>query len=231
MSVRYAVYYSPENTALGRFGARVLGTDIHRDAAAVEQFPLKALAAEDFKALTATARNYGFHATMKAPFRLSDGHTEADLIAVFREFCSAAAPADLPKTSVQNLHGFLAVMPASQPGALLHLEHRVVTEFDRFRAPLSPAEIERRRPDQLSERQRQHLSRYGYPFIMDDFHFHMTLTGRLTRGPVDMALHAELQDLYARLVPDADQTLDSLTLATQKSPSLPFTALATCSLG
>ncbi len=231
MSVRYAVYFSPERTALARFGARTLGIDIHRQAAAVEQFALNAVSVADFETLTAKARSYGFHATIKAPFRLSSDQTEAELLDFFRAFCANAAPALLPQTSVQNLHGFLSIMPAVQPDRLLRLERAVVSAFEPFRAPLTASEVDRRQPERLSERQRQHLDQFGYPFVFDDFRFHMTLTGRLTGGAADMALHAELQDLYARLVPEADHPLDSLTLATQPTPSAPFTALMTCALG
>ena len=31
----------------------------------------------------------------------------------------------------------------------------------------------------LTPRQRDHLDRWGYPYVMQDFRFHMTLTGRL----------------------------------------------------
>ena len=55
-------------------------------------------------------------------------------------------------------------------------------EFDSFRAPLSAEDRERRKPSTLTCRQRGNLDSWGYPYVMDDFRFHMTLTGKL---PVD----------------------------------------------
>jgi 2'-5' RNA ligase len=54
-----------------------------------------------------------------------------------------------------------------------------VTGFDSFRAPLTGQDRARRNPDKLAPRQRDYLDRWGYPYVMDEFRFHMTLTGRL----------------------------------------------------
>jgi 2'-5' RNA ligase len=60
-------------------------------------------------------------------------------------------------------------------------------DFDSFRAPLSSEDRARRKPEKLTERQRNYLDRWGYPYVMEEFRFHMTLTGRLDaerRGPI-----------------------------------------------
>ena len=230
MAYRYAIYFCPENTALARFGARVLGVDVHRAAAPVDQFDLNALSRQEFATLTEKARGYGFHATLKAPFRLAQGQTENALIAAFQAFCASAEAATLPQTSVQNLHGFLAIMPAYQPESLQVLERDIVTYFEAFRAPLNEEERARRQPDRLSERQCAYLDQLGYPFVFEEFRFHMTLSARLTSSLSGMALHAELQDLYERLVAQPDQAIDGLTLAIQDHPNAPFHALTSCKL-
>ena len=230
MAYRYAIYFCPENTALARFGARVLGVDVHRAAAPVDQFYLNALSRQEFATLTEKARGYGFHATLKAPFRLAQGQTKKALIAAFQAFCASAEAATLPQTSVKNLHGFLAIMPAYQPESLQVLERNIVTYFEAFRAPLNEEERARRQPDRLSERQCAYLDQFGYPFVFEEFSFHMTLSARLTSSLSGMALHAELQDLYERLVAQPDQAIDSLTLAIQDHPNAPFHALTSCKL-
>lgn len=230
MASRYALYFSPETGPLAEFGWRILGTNLHQRGVAVERFPLSSIDDDALTSLTETPRNYGFHATMKAPFRLNDGWTEDALTARFRDFCAVSAPASLPATSVQNLNGFLAVMPSTQPRELLQLESAIVTGFEDFRAPLTDAEIARRQPARLTDRQRRYLHAFGYPFIFDEFRFHMTLTGRLPVGAGEMALHRELQDLYQQVVAESDQSVSCLTLAVQDTPSSAFRSLLTCSL-
>ena len=176
---RYAIYYVPSAAApLARFGAGLLGYDAFtgRDvafpAAVVAQFP-------DWPAWTGDPRKYGFHGTLKAPFALAPLQDEATLIAACDGF--AASPRAIPAITpvVQAISGFSAVVPAV-PGAELNaLAQDCVEAFDRFRAPMTPADRARRKPEALTPRQREQLDRFGYPFVRDDFRFHLTLTGRL----------------------------------------------------
>jgi len=48
----------------------------------------------------------------------------------------------------------------------------------------------------LTSRQREHLDRWGYPYAMQDFRFHMTLTGRLDAARRDPVL-AMLADRFS----------------------------------
>ena len=50
----------------------------------------------------------------------------------------------------------------------------------------------------MTPRQREHLDRWGYPYVMDDFRFHMTLTGRVGAERRD-GLVAMLRDRFAAL--------------------------------
>src|SRR5262249_2220033 len=55
--------------------------------------------------------------------------------------------------------------------------------------PLTDADRARRNPARLTPRQRDYLERWGYPYVMEEFRFHMTLTGRLEANrasPLDM---------------------------------------------
>jgi hypothetical protein len=70
-------------------------------------------------------------------------------------------------------------VPAEPSAELERLAADCVREFDGFRAALTPEDRERRNPSRLTSRQRDHLDCWGYPYVMEDFRFHMTLTGRL----------------------------------------------------
>lgn len=176
---RYAIYYVPAPASdLDRFGAELLGYDAFTG----EELPFPESAmqmAPDWRELTSDPRKYGFHATLKAPFSLAHGKTETELFAACAAF--AATPRAIPRFTpvVGSISGFIAVIPAEPPQALLKLAADCVSEFDGFRAPLTEADRTRRNPSQLTPAQREHLDRWGYPYVMEEFRFHMTLTGRL----------------------------------------------------
>ena len=133
----------------------------------------------DWAEITRDPRVYGFHATLKAPFSLADGVTEQSLIEAGRAF--AAVPRPIPQITpvVQQIERFIAVIPSSPCAELEQLAADCVRDFDAFRAPLTEADRARRNPAALSPRQRDYLDRWGYPYVMDEFRFHMTLTGSL----------------------------------------------------
>ncbi|TGU42122.1 DUF1045 domain-containing protein, partial [Mesorhizobium sp. M00.F.Ca.ET.186.01.1.1] len=91
---------------------------------------------------TASARRYGFHATLKAPFRLAENETEATLRAALDSFAEAAQPVTIPRLVVGQIDGFFALVPEAPMPALNRFAGDVVLAFDRFRAPLTEAEIE-----------------------------------------------------------------------------------------
>ena len=78
---------------------------------------------------------------------------------------------------------------------------QVVTHFDPFRAPASDAELARRRASGLSPNQEAMLTRWGYPYVMQDFRFHVTLTGRVTAQD-SAVLQGVLAPILQPLLPD-----------------------------
>jgi len=176
---RYAIYYAPPAPArLWEFGASLLGYDAW--SGDDHPFPGEILdAITDWAEITADARKYGFHATLKAPFALSVETTEAELRAACANF--AAGPRTIPiiRPAVDAISGFIAVVPGAASPDLQQLAADCVEMFDPFRAPITPEDRARRKPDLLTSRQRDHLDRWGYPYVMEDFRFHMTLTCRL----------------------------------------------------
>lgn len=198
MIPRYAIYFAAgADSALTRFGAALLGYDAYTGNEV--PFPREALhVAPDWRDISADPRKYGFHATLKAPLSLGPGRTEAELISACEAF--AATPRAIPviRPVVGSISGFIAVIPAEPPAELIRLAADCVSAFDSFRAPLTEADRARRNPSQLTPKQREHLDRWGYPYVMDDFRFHMTLTGRVGAERRE-ALLAMLRDHFAAL--------------------------------
>lgn len=204
---RYGLYVVPEG-ALYRAGADWLGWD-SAAGTAVPQPDLPGLP-QPVGAITATPRKYGFHGTVKPPFRLALGTDAAGLDAAARAFSATRSPVAIPALGVRRLGGFIAVVPAAPSGALSDLAAATVEALDGFRAPPCEAELARRRRSGLTDRQEALLARWGYPHVMEEFRFHLTLTGRL---PADRA--ETVRDILAtRFAPVLPQpfVIDSLCL-------------------
>jgi putative phosphonate metabolism protein len=176
---RYAIYYVPApGSDLARVGADLLGYD----AFGGDDLPFPASivqAVPDWHDLTRDPRQYGFHATLKAPFALAPGREEAELMAACKTFAAAPRPIPVIAPAVEAISGFIAVVPAKTSDELSRLAAECVRDFDSFRAPLSAEDRARRNPSALTAVQVDHLDCWGYPYVMDDFRFHMTLTGRV----------------------------------------------------
>ncbi len=186
---RYAIYFSPEDaTALGRFGRQWLGGADAR--AAVPGFSLDRLAE-----ITAEPRRYGFHATLKPPFALAAGSSARELAASMVSFATAQAGFPAPPLALASIAGFWALIPSQPCPALDRLAADCVRHFDAFRAPPSADELAKRRRAGLTAAQEALLARWGYPYVMDAFRFHLTLTSRL-----DAAEGAALKEGLAPIV-------------------------------
>jgi hypothetical protein len=169
---------------------------------------------------TASARRYGFHATLKAPFELAAGMTEAELEAAIARFAANVEPILLSRLVPARIDGFLALVPGSPAPDLDRLAGDVVTEFDPFRAPLSEAEIRRRNPDSLSPEQFRNLMRWGYPYVFESFRFHMTLTGRVPDADLPR-VRAAIDEVFGRTL-ERPATVDGLALFVEPEPGAPF---------
>jgi len=197
--LRYAIYFTPAiDHPLTVAASRWLGYD----AFAGEERPFPdgiALASGRMSAVTAAAARYGFHATLKAPFRLADNTTPAALEAAFDVFCRKHSPFDIPELKLGKLGKFHALVPAQESDTLQDFAADVVRYFEPMRAPLANEEIARRKPEELSERERDNLERWGYPYVFDDFRFHMTLTGPVT-GTDMHVIETAIEDYFAPFV-------------------------------
>jgi 2'-5' RNA ligase len=227
MSARYAVYLAPPpETVLWQFGSAVLGYDA-ATGAEVHSFVLPGFEPAVWRRLTMRPRLYGFHATLKAPFRLSEGRDEAELIAALDDAAAACDAFDLGPLSVSGLaddrgHGFVAMVQSRPSPELDRLESEIVSGFDHFRAPLTAQEIASRRPEQLTPRQREALHRFGYPFIGPDYRFHMTLSGDMA-DVQDVA--DKMADAAAGMIGTSHLVVDALVLFRQPNAGEPFTII------
>ncbi len=227
---RYALYYVPSvESALWRFGSATLGYDAIASADLAFAVP-PGCEALDWAAVTAEPRRYGFHATLKAPFELANGRSEASLRAFTRNYVAGRAPLPLTGLAVNALGRFVALTPSEPSEALQRFAFEVVQAFEPFRAPLSAADLARRLQSPLTPAQRAYLEAYGYPYAGDAFRFHMTLTGALPEELVP-PVKAALRDAYAQAVPAEPVLLDRIAIFRQDNRASRFVLLDSMMLG
>lgn len=170
--MRAALYWAPApDDPLWGLGCRWLG----RDAAAGLACTQPAL--PNIAALTEAPRQYGFHATLRPPMRVRGG------LAAFSRAAGRVAQSvtafALPPLELAELDGFLALRESAPCPGLRQLADASVALTDELRLPAAEEELQRRRAAGLSPRQDALLQRWGYPYVMEEWFFHLTLTRRL----------------------------------------------------
>lgn len=176
---RFAIYYAPAEDSLLARAARVWFSH----AGWLEH--------------TVSPRHYGFHATLKPPFALAEGTSRERLLESVAAFAAGERAFKLPGFAVSLLGNFLALTLAEPSGELNELAGRIVTHFDAFRRPAAEAELAQRRQAQLNVRQLELLERWGYPYVLDQWQFHMTLTSSLPEGELREDLVGRLKEHFA----------------------------------
>lgn len=170
--MRYAIYYTPhQQHPLSKRVETWLGRNAFTNEALMTSHGL-----DD---CLASPRRYGFHGTLKAPFHLTDGANEDELIELFDRFAASHQTFEIESIKLERLGDFFALVPSQTSQALNVLAEDAIRTFEPIRAPLSEADIARRNPDTLTQRQRDNLIRWGYPFVFEDFRFHLTLTDKI----------------------------------------------------
>lgn len=219
---RVAIYFAPPaGSPLMRAASTWLGRDPFGHGV-LEQPGDTGIAPSRLAEITAAPRWYGFHATLKAPFALHPDRTLDELRAALAGLVSGREGFTLA-LEVGVLSGFLALLPTTRSEPLQALADDCVRLLDPFRAPLSAAERARRRPERLTPAQLAHLDRWGYPHVLGEFRFHMTLTDRL----VEPELSSVRKVLEHRFVPLLTEPVpvDGLTLFGQPQRDAPFTVV------
>ncbi len=233
--MRYAIYFAPDrNDALWRLGSHWLGRDAY-DGNVVPQVSVPGFTADEIAGLTASPRRYGFHATLKPPFRLADGRNEDELIAALRDFAATAAPPCTIPLDVARLGGFLALRPVANVDLISAFAARVVKSIDRFRAPSRGDEIVRwNKVGSLSMQlgispgQTETMARWGYPYLFQDYRFHMTLTDCLAGEDRDRLLPFLRTHFQSAL--SVPRFLDRMALFVEPGGGKPFQVLASFTL-
>jgi len=223
-TARYGVYFVPEaESSLHRFGSTIIGYDCYagRDVDPPDGLNVDAAS---WGSLTEQPRRYGFHATLKAPFRLAPECTEAQLVDALVEFAALDFDPVGFEPDLRILGGFAAIVPREPSPALECLASACTMEFDRFRAAMSAEERSHRLEMDLSPRQNANLERWGYPYVFADFRFHMTLTGKIPVQRRDEVL-AVLRPLFARMCNEPVIELGRLTLVKQEHEQARFVVL------
>ncbi len=224
MSARFAVYFSPDDASeLASFGAYALGRDATGNATAASQgdYPDDRVASR----LRSKPAHYGFHATLKAPFELSQLSNKSLLLEDVEALASNTRSISLHSLYPRALAGFMALTLKSDVNtSVSHLASHCVERLESHRATLSAADIARRQTGQLSDTQQHYLVKYGYPFVMSEFQFHMTLTDNL-QDTTDTPYTLWLEELFKTRVPVTPE-LDRLAVFYQADRDTPFTRIA-----
>ncbi|WP_157961526.1 DUF1045 domain-containing protein [Acuticoccus kandeliae] len=213
--MRYAVYLTPPRGApfLGA-AERWLGRSAFTGTVSEPEAPVEARAA--------TPARYGFHATMRAPFRLADGASEGDLVAAFHDFCAENPPLSVA-LEIAELSHFVA-LGAVDTAPVVAAGEAAVRAFEPWRAALDEADLARRQPALLDARGRELLDAWGYPYVMERFVFHMTLSGSLDPAAVPEVKRCAAAHFEPHLA--TPQTLHH-ALFREDEPNGPFTIIAT----
>lgn len=224
MAARYAVYFAPAPDSLFEStAAQWLGRNA-RTGEDIPQVRVAALTPARLREITSAPRKYGFHATLKPPFRLAEGKRESDLLDAAARFAADHSEFLFPQLGVATLGGFIALKPMVRHAALDRMAARCVEAFEPFRAPLTDEEYARRKPHRLSEAQRRMLNAWGYPYVLEEFRFHMTLSEPVSAN--DMPILLAFLDHHFGPALALPLQFDAVTLFRQPESHAPFETLA-----
>ncbi|GHA20606.1 hypothetical protein GCM10007989_14650 [Devosia pacifica] len=218
MAERYAIYYAPPATgALWERASQWLG----RDAETGETFegPVAGMERDRLLNFTGSPNRYGFHATLRSPVSLKPGFGRDEFDAVTSDIASAYRPLHLGPMKIAEFDGFLALVPVEAPAELENFAQACVEAVEPLRAPLTERELGRRLANPLDERQRELLDRYGYPYVAEQFFFHMTLTDQLDAEALPEI--REVAEAWFAPVLD-DLTLGSISVFVEPKPAQEF---------
>ena len=219
MTYRYAIYWAPPaGSPLAEIGEAWLGR--RAEGGAIERTAPAGLSRDEIEQATAEPRRYGLHATLKPPFRLAAGRAAAELDEALQGFARQTPPVAAPALRLERIARFLALTPAAPAPGLDALAAACVERFDVFRAPADEAELARRRAAALAPAQEANLLRWGYPYVMAEFRFHVSLTGAIVPG-----LARRLEKLLAERFAAATAApfeIREIALFVEPAPGAPF---------
>ena len=217
---RFAIYFAPPaDSPLYRFGSACLGRDA-LTGAELAQPVLDGLPVERWREITASPKMYGFHSTLKPPFHLSGERSSEELVLALEQFAAERKPFEASPLRLARISNFLAMVLCESSVAMSELAEACVCGFDGFRAPPTPEELARRRSASLTLRQLVLLACWGYPYVLEEWRFHMTLANGLVRTEADH-LCRSLEPLAAPCCA-SPLLVDAVCLFEQPDANVPF---------
>lgn len=215
-SARVALYYAPlPDDPLTPLSGAWLGRDPASNA------PVPQPRVPGLPEVTADPRAYGFHATLKPPMHLRAGTDWFSFVGAVRAMAADIASFELPALAVADVHGFLALRETMPSPPLQALADACVEQLDPFRSPPTEAELARRRKASLTPAQDALLVRWGYPYVFDEWFFHMTLTRRLTAA--EQAVFMPAAEAWFAPALSVPRMVQDICLFTQAAPGVAFT--------
>ena len=220
---RIALYYAPPaSSAWWRAGCEWLGRDAEtgRSIDTPEESALTAVG-QSVAALTGSPRRYGWHGTLVAPFHIADGVTPQQVLSEAREWASRVTRFDASLSAVEM--GRFVALRATRPTddtSIRQVAASALHALTPLRARPSVQDAERRLASGLSPRQQTLLHEWGYPYVLDEFRFHMTLSNALDSASVRAAIVSLWQTRAEALGP---LPIHGAALFLQPQPDAPFT--------
>jgi len=217
---RYAIYYTPaEESLLWKLGSAWIGRDA-KTGESLARPSVGGLNKHRADEITSAPAHYGFHATLKPPFALKAGRTVDELRESLRSFSASRQSFRIPALRVGNLGRFIAVILSEPSPSFQCLADDSVRALDSFRSPPSDEELSRRRTAKLTHRQDELLCRWGYPYLFDQWQFHMTLT-----GPLELTERQDVQEVLGNMLRpslDSAEIINSICMFQQDNRAEPF---------
>jgi hypothetical protein len=172
--MRHAIYYVPDpSSALHELCSSWLGRDVFSN----ETLPQPD---DRLTGFTMDACRYGFHGTLKPPFYMKENVSVDMFESALRNLANQHESFSIGPIELRMINGFLALVPVDENVELSHLAADCVQQLDNFRTPPGEAEMRKRRAAGLTVTQDALLQRWGYPYVLEEFRFHLTLTSRIS---------------------------------------------------
>lgn len=208
--MRYAVYFCPApDSALHELGCDWLATTC-----------VPGVGTDRLNILLADVRRYGWHATLQAPFALATHASYGDLHEHVTDIAARTQAFELP-LQLDRLAGFLALRPCGDTDRVDALAAQCVRDLSALRAPINEAAWQRR-AGALDDTERALFRQYGYPYVLERYRFHLTLSAPATAAEE----HALRTYLLPKLDPAPRAYINALTLCREPAPGAAFEQLA-----
>jgi hypothetical protein len=229
MPNRYAIFFAPNpGSSLDLLGKNWLGRCAETNTP-VKHTAVPSLNSSEIHELTKNPRHYGLHGTIVPPFVLQDKFSRADLVDHVKIFAQSQLPFAFDQFTLKEIGLFLALVPEDQ-GMMATLAETCLREFHGFRKQPPQKELERRKAAKLTFVQQQLLQKWWYPYVLEEFKFHITLTGSIKNKKKRATVMQALSKLMDKICHEK-QPVEDLCIFHQSDTKSPFTIIERIPLG